>query len=471
MAYTLSEIESHLTPLPEVAEPAPAPSVKRDVGTLEAKARAMLAAAKFPPASEGERNSQGYRHAAYLIKDFDLCESDTLDLLRQWNATNSPPMLAEELQQIVKDAMKYGKHEPGAKLRESRKPVKAVLAGQDGESDAACRPVYVWMKDVEAKPVRWLWQDRIPSAMLSLLIGIEGTGKTFCALDLAARITTGRPLPGSETEYDTPPIGNVVFLTSEDHLSFTIKPRLDAMKADPARIAALKGVVYKKGEEDFFDVMRHLPALETLIQEAAPVRVVIVDPLTAFLGATDQHRNGEVRMALLRFNSLAEKYGCAIIGISHLTKDTNRQALHRTLGSVAFTAAARSVWLVCEDKQDTTRRLFVPIKLNLARMPKSLAFRIRESAVVWEDGQFDYAADDVLAVESGEERTAAADAEQWLQELLADGRMRSSEILRLAAKEKFCEKTLKRAKSKLGICSEKEGIGGASVWFWTLPKP
>lgn len=101
------------------------------------------------------------------------------------------------------------------------------------------QPDYICMKDVSAKPVEWLWPHRIPRGMLSLIVGIEGKGKTFVVLDMAARITTGRAWPDGG---DAPEIGNVVIATSEDSLEYTIRPRLDAMGADPARVFAFKGV-------------------------------------------------------------------------------------------------------------------------------------------------------------------------------------------------------------------------------------
>jgi len=337
----------------------------------------------------------------------------------------------------------------------------------DGEQ-TLIRPIFVRMEDVEAKPIHWLWQDRIPAAMLSLLVGIEGTGKTFVGLDMAARITAGRPWPDAQGPQDAPTPGNVIILTSEDHLEFTIRPRLNAMQADPARIVALKGVTGPAGDE-FFDVLRHLPALETLTRNVGDVRLVLIDPLTAFLGATDQNRNGEVRTALARLSDLAERYGCAIVGISHLSKDTGKQAIHRTIGSVAFSATARAVWLVSEDKQDSERRLLVPVKMNLGPMAKSLAFRVKDMAVIWEAGQFDYAADDVLTALDANQRTAIDEAVEWLRSLLADGRMQSKEIRRLARQEGITAETLKRARSKLGVVAEKEGIGSMSVWYCSLP--
>jgi 5S rRNA maturation endonuclease (ribonuclease M5) len=350
---------------------------------------------------------------------------------------------------------------------------KRVEAGSESKKDPAGiivpRPVYVRLQDVQAKPVHWFWQDRIPFAMLCLLVGIEGLGKTFLALYMAACATIGRLWPDSENRDDAPAPGNVILLTSEDHLEYTIRPRFDALGGDPARLFALKGVRSETGDE-FFDVMQHLPALETMIEDVGDVRLVLVDPLTAFLGSTDQHKNGEVRVALARFNALAEKHGCAVLGISHLSKDTTKQAIHRTLGSVAFSAAARAVWLVAQDKDDDRRRLFVPIKMNIGQPAKSLAFRIEDMRVSWDDGQFEYDADEVLAANPHEDAKALTDACEWLQGLLADGRVVSKEIRKLARQEQISGSTLKRAKAKLRVQAIHDGMGTGSFWYWRLPR-
>lgn len=462
--YDVGQIEKGL---PILKPDLPLPSGPRPT-ILEAKGRALLYAAKWEAVSEGQRNQLTFAHACQLLNDFILDARDAWEIVCGWNRSNLPPLDERELSLAFESAKVHAKRPKGNKLAQPvTYPTKQSKTPVD--ENETVRPVFVWMQDVESKPVRWLWQNRVPSAMLSLLIGVEGSGKTFAALDLAARITTGRSLPGGGAPYDVAPVGNVVFLTSEDHLSFTVRPRLDAMGADPARIVALKGVKYPEGDTDFFDVMRHLPALELLIQEAAPVSLVIVDPLTAFLGRADQHKNGEVRVALARFNALAERHGCAVLGISHLSKDVNRMAIHRTIGSVAFSASARAIWLVCADQEDPDRKLFVPVKSNLARLAKSLAFRIEGMALQWDDGEFEYEADQVLAV-SREEPGALADACEWLEGVLADGKVRSSDVWKMAAKEKIVEKTLRRAKAKLGVDARKHGIGSESFWYWELPK-
>jgi len=230
-------------------------------------------------------------------------------------------------------------------------------------------------------------------------------------------------------------------------------------------VFALRGVKSEKGSE-FFDVVKHLPALEEMVKSIGNVRLIICDPLTAFLGATDQHKNGEVRTALARFSGLAERYGCAVVGISHLSKDASKAAIHRTIGSVAFSAAARAVWLVADDKDDDTRRIFCPVKCNLSPMAKSLAFRIDDGAVVWETGQFDANANDLLSVNGDE--TPAGEAVQFLKDLLADGRMQAKEVKRLARQNGIAGRTLDRAKKQARVIAEKEGFGSMSIWYWRL---
>jgi hypothetical protein len=51
------------------------------------------------------------------------------------------------------------------------------------------------LSDLAPEPVGWLWPGRIPSDRLTLIDGDPGLGKSLLTLDLAARLTTARPLP------------------------------------------------------------------------------------------------------------------------------------------------------------------------------------------------------------------------------------------------------------------------------------
>ena len=43
--------------------------------------------------------------------------------------------------------------------------------------------------------VRWLWPAVVPYGKLTLFVGHPGEGKSLASLDIAARVSAGRPLP------------------------------------------------------------------------------------------------------------------------------------------------------------------------------------------------------------------------------------------------------------------------------------
>jgi hypothetical protein len=107
--------------------------------------------------------------------------------------------------------------------------------------------------------------------------------------------------------------------------------------------------------------------------------------------------------------------------------------------------------------------------MNLCPEPSSLAFRIVDGAIEWEPEPLRISADEALMVQNPEDRTARGEAKGWLRDLLADGRVASTEVLRLARREGIAKRTLHRAKSELGVKSECEGFGNEKVWYWKLP--
>ena len=77
---------------------------------LDILGRATLAASKWPPVVEGERNSKAFRNSAYLVKDFGLTEAQAWPILVAWNGTNQPPLPENELRKCLQSAIANGKH-------------------------------------------------------------------------------------------------------------------------------------------------------------------------------------------------------------------------------------------------------------------------------------------------------------------------------------------------------------------------
>jgi hypothetical protein len=232
----------------------------------------------------------------------------------------------------------------------------AAVAGAPNDEQA----ITIKMSDVEPEEVEWLWRDRIALGKLNLLVGDPGNGKSFATLDIAAHVSTGTDFPdGSPCQQ-----GSVILITGEDGIADTVRPRLDAQGADVTRIHHLK---IKAGDtERQFDIGTHIDQLREKIREHGDVRLLIIDPLTAYLGDTDPNKDSRVRALLTPFAALAEEMRVAILAVMHLNKTAVMDAIYRVTGSVAFIAQARAAWAVVPDRQELSRRLFLKLKANFA---------------------------------------------------------------------------------------------------------
>jgi predicted ATP-dependent serine protease len=208
---------------------------------------------------------------------------------------------------------------------------------------------------------------------LNLLVGDPGLGKSTIGLDIAARISQGAAWPDTGSA----PLGDIVVLTAEDGLADTVRPRLDLHGADARRVHVLRAVRDATGIERSVSLATDLGPLEQAIIKTQAV-LVVIDPISAYLGAANSYRDSEVRSILAPLHALAERTGAAILGVMHLTKDQQRQALYRGQGSIAFVGAARLVLAVGADPDDESRerRFVMPVKSNVCAPAATLAYRI-----------------------------------------------------------------------------------------------
>jgi len=127
--------------------------------------------------------------------------------------------------------------------------------------------------------VEWLWPGRLPLGKLAILDGDPGLGKSLVTLDIAARITTGRPFPDGAAAFGP---ASVLLLNGEDDLSDTIQPRLRDLGADLNRVFALSPAWLKDLNVNSVTLPTHLPLInEALTMTSA--RLLVIDPIMAFL--------------------------------------------------------------------------------------------------------------------------------------------------------------------------------------------
>ncbi len=349
-------------------------------------------------------------------------------------------------------------------------------AFSNGAGDEWLRsPVLVNLADVQPEEVRWLWSGRIALGKLTLIAGDPGLGKSFLSLDIAARVSTGCKWPDCS---DLAPCGSVILLSAEDDLADTIRPRLDAAKADVRKIVFLKAVknIDTLGQyERPFDLQRDLTVLEQSLEQHSDCRLLIIDPISAYLGKTDSHINSEVRAVLAPLAEMAALRGIAILAITHLRKGEGA-AVYRAMGSLAFIAAAQGAWAVAKDKVDETRRLFLPIKNNLGNDQSGLAFRLTSAhtgtvpCVEWLAEPVSITVNEALAPERKQRGRPAEELEKavnFLQSALTKGPKPAKEIQDEAINGHcIAKRTLDRAREKLSVVAFRPENPGP--WFWRL---
>jgi hypothetical protein len=338
--------------------------------------------------------------------------------------------------------------------------------------------------DVEVEHVRWLWGARIPRRKLTVLDGDPGVGKSTVTLDIAARVSTGSPMPdgqrldGSES---------VIVLSAEDGIADTIRPRLEAAQGDVGRVYVLEAVsedeyVGGPGSSRLFDVaplLRPVSLAADVKRLDAVVRrlhiaLVIVDPLMAFMGTkVDSHRDQDVRSLLLPLAKMADDTGAAVLVVRHMNKGGGQNALYRGSGSIGIIGAARAGMLAAPDPQDESRRVLAVTKSNLAEMPPALTYRVvgdqeHECARITWEGQSGLTASDLLRFEPPDERDEHDAAAEFLQSMLEGGGRAPKEIEKEGKVAGFSLDQLKRAKRRADVHSVKEGFGDSGRWVWAL---
>lgn len=384
-----------------------------------------------------------------------------------------PPMLvsAEKLQ-LAWDKLEQALEEIDDRDRYIGKLEQKLLGLQTDTAEIEIDPTQLGrlVSEVEREPIHWVWPGRLAQGKLTILDGDPGLGKSTLLYDLAARITTGRPMPDDTITEQ----GGVLILSAEDGIADTIRPRLEAAAADLSRCL----VVQLLPETDGPGRVPILPDDLGLLEHAArrvDARLLIIDPLMAHLGsATNSYRDQDVRRVLAALSAFAEQCALAVAVVRHLNKMSSGSALYRGGGSIGIIGAARVGLLVGRDPEDEDRLVLASVKNNLARMPASLAFRVASapadpttSRIVWE-GPSSRSAEDLLSGSGFKMPSVIDEAVSWLEVQLQEGPRPAAMLFEAAEAAGIKKYALQRARRRVADTERIGGVSGAGSWVWRL---
>jgi hypothetical protein len=328
---------------------------------------------------------------------------------------------------------------------------------------------------IKLQSINWLWQGWLAAGKLHILGGAPGTGKTTLAMSIAATISSG----GLWADGSRAVKGGVVIWSAEDSPEDTLVPRLIQCGADLEQISFI-GKVYDPEGERFFDPGTDIPTLRHDLNRIGEIRLLIVDPIVSAVTGND-HKNSEVRRSLQPLVELASDGSCAVLGITHFSKNTaGRNPLDRITGSLAFGALARVVWVTAKGNDDPPTRLLLRAKSNIGSddggYEYSLLYSeltnnlgISAASVTWGehvDGSARMVLDAIESSDNDSQQSALAEAEEFLRNALGSAPVPYESITLDAASLGITKSTLRRAKESLGVKSEK--LGMSQGWGWTF---
>jgi hypothetical protein len=382
-----------------------------------------------------------------------------------------PPLEEADLRRIARSVSRYTPAQVNEQTMARATPSHPPTMRPNSRPEART----VKMHEVERRAIQWIFRGYILLGKLTVVDGDPGLGKSTMLLDIAARVSTNGYMPDGECGVR----GNVAILSAEDGVEDTIQPRLEAAGADMSRIEVITEVPGVGGWRPP-TIPEDLEAIEAVVRRME-AKLLIVDPLMAFLGAVDAIKDQDVRKALHAGGRMAERTGCGVVMLRHLNKGGGGKAIYRGGGSIGIIGAARSGLLVAKNPDDESEQILACIKTNLGRMPPSLRFRLQEAEnevcrVAWCGVSSHKANDLVGAPETAEEREESDErrsklelAQEVLRRILAPGPKPCQACRQELVKVGVAQRTTNRAAKALNVRLLFPNENETGDYAWSLP--
>lgn len=356
-------------------------------------------------------------------------------------------------------------------------PQAAAQASSDVPGQTTARLVRA--DQITCKKVEYLWEPRIPLGKLSVLAGNPDKGKSLVSLYMVTQLTRGLAMYGCSK---TMPACEALIMAAEDDDDDTLTPRLKAAGADLTKVHFLTSIVVKDGQgqtqsEREAQLDTDIQLIEQELRKNPQIKLVVIDPVSSYLGRANMNREQEVREVLTPLKRLASRCRVGIVLIMHFNKSVEASAIHRIGGAVAFTGVARAVWMFAEDPEDQDRYLMLRVKANLARKQGGLVYKIQERRITIENesvgvpyvefvGETDTSADVLVGPHAvGRPDIKSQSAKEWLLEYLAEGSQDVRDIEAFGRKAGHSWRTLERAKTEIQAVATQS----RRRWSWCLP--
>lgn len=285
---------------------------------------------------------------AARLRDFGISEGVALELmLDHWNERRSVPHTSEMMAEKVAHAYRYGQNPPG-----SDHP-SFLFAGVSVDAPPApgVQPSR-WFRHAETYDVTeasWTFYNLFPAVGTAVIVGPSNSGKTFLEIEMARCLGTGKPFFSIEPDE----IGGTIFLFAGTEGS-AMDRRLAALQEDhalPISATSVQDLSGRGALKALYDTVRE-EAERMEILFGVPLRMVVLETLSASGLLVDENSNAEAGRAMSNLGKLAEMLNVVFVTTHHPPKEGRG-----TRGAGAITASADYVLEIFREGRDTLRRL------------------------------------------------------------------------------------------------------------------
>lgn len=316
---------------------------------------------------------------------------------------------------------------------------------------------------VEPEEVDWLWGERIPRSMISVVAGRPDQGKGLFACMVAADL--------SRRGF------RVLYSAIEDSYGLMTRPRLEAAGA------ILNNILLWR-----FQLPDRMSELDQVVRKKK-IDLVILDPFAAHLGPGISRTSDSIRKVLNPITEMLEDTGAGMLVIEHALKRIPKGShpLNAIGGAGSgLPAAARMAYILGVDPDNDDQRVLAAVKSNLRERPLALLFSVdvRENetlsidvpCLVYEEELefFEpmrlFENKDKTGGPMGRPPDKRAAAAEWLTNylLMAGNAVKAGKVMEDAIASGMTNKTLRRASEDMGVV--KEPPGGGRNCTWDLPQ-
>jgi hypothetical protein len=331
---------------------------------------------------------------------------------------------------------------------------------------------------VQMEEMSWLWPEKVPSGTLVIISGKPDCGKTVCLLDWTARVTTGSEWPDGSLNTQGP--RKVMLCSAEDDPARTTVPRLRAAGANLDNVIIPHITVRTRDSNNTINgrlnIKRDLIMMAKIIQGNPDISVLILDPITSYLGGANLNKDEEIRPLFDKLIQLGQRTGLTILALVHSSKRSDVDAVEKVMGASSVAGASRAVWTFGKDTEDPALYRMGLAKGNIIKKKGGFEYQIVDAEVSiggkstthprieW-GKETDMTAQDMLQADKDRVKGGDGGSNVATAIIIESVPCSAKLIFDKAEKEGISESSIFRAKKKLGVSSTRSGFGGGVQWY------